>query len=44
MNEMKRVGDLEVAEDMRAQRYNWRFQRIGTASPAASRRPCLSPP
>ena len=28
----------------RAQRYNWRFQRIGTASPAASRRPCLPPP
>ena len=31
MTEMKRVGDLEVAEDMDAQRRNWVFQRIGTA-------------
>lgn len=31
MSEMKRVGDLEVAEDMKAQRRNWTFQRIGTA-------------
>jgi hypothetical protein len=31
MTEMKRVGDLEIAEDMDAQRRNWRFQRIGTA-------------
>jgi hypothetical protein len=31
MSEMKRVGDLEVAEDMDAQRRNWRFQRIGSA-------------
>src|SRR5215218_1243380 len=30
MTEMKRVGDPEIAEDMDAQRFNWRFQRIGT--------------
>lgn len=31
MSEMKRVGDLEVAEDMKAQRRNWLFQGIGQA-------------
>lgn len=30
MSEMKRVGDLEVAEDMKAQRRNWRFQAVGS--------------
>lgn len=31
MTEMGRVGDLQVAEDMKAQRRNWIFQRVGTA-------------
>src|SRR5215212_2778944 len=31
MAEMKRVGDLEVAEDLRAQRRNWAFAAVGSA-------------
>jgi hypothetical protein len=31
MAEMKRVGDLEVAEDMKAQRRNWAFAVVGSA-------------
>ena len=30
MVELRRVGDLEIAEGMDAQRRNWKFQRIGT--------------
>src|SRR5215217_4874876 len=28
---MKRVGDLQVAEDLRAQRRNWAFAAVGSA-------------
>jgi hypothetical protein len=28
---MKRVGDLEIAEDMKAQRRNWEFAVVGSA-------------
>src|SRR5215210_3436116 len=31
MAEMKRVGDLQVAEDLRAQRRNWAFAAVGSA-------------
>ena len=31
MAEMKRVGDLEVAEDLKAQRRNWAFATLGSA-------------
>jgi len=31
MAEMKRVGDLEVAEDLKAQRRNWAFAAVGSA-------------
>jgi hypothetical protein len=31
MAEMKRVGDLEVAEDLKAQRRNWAFAVVGSA-------------
>src|SRR4051812_19112914 len=31
MAEMKRVGDLEVAEDLRVQRRNWAFAAAGSA-------------
>ena len=31
MAEMKRVGDLEVAEDLKAQRRNWVFATVGSA-------------
>jgi hypothetical protein len=31
MPEIKRVGDLEIAVDMKAQRRNWKFQMFGSA-------------
>jgi hypothetical protein len=31
MAEMKRVGDLEVAQDLKAQRRNWAFAAVGSA-------------
>jgi hypothetical protein len=30
MNQLKRVGYLQIAEDMDAQRRDWKFQRICT--------------
>jgi hypothetical protein len=30
MTQSRRVGDLEITEDLDAQRRNWKFQRIGT--------------
>src|SRR5918997_3983437 len=32
MPETKRVGDLEIAVDMKAQRRNWTFQRFGSVA------------
>ena len=31
MPEIKRVGDLEIAVDIKAQRRNWKFQMFGSA-------------
>jgi hypothetical protein len=31
MAEMKRVGDLQVGEDLKAQRRNWAFATLGSA-------------